>query len=67
MSFTFAKELASKEADERMQELEITPEARAILYRMAYAVNQGAFMRSKGEYTTTHPLGTARLMKETFL
>src|ERR1039458_3369655 len=28
MSFTFAKELASKEADERMQELEITPEAR---------------------------------------
>ena len=36
MSFTFAKELASKEADERMLELEITPEARAVLYRMAY-------------------------------
>ena len=67
MSYTFAKEITSKEADQRLQELKVTVEARAVLQRMAYAVNQGAFMRSKDEYTTTHPLGTARLMKETFL
>lgn len=67
MSFTFAKELASKEADERMQELGVSPEERAVLYRMAYAVNQGMFMRSKGKYTTTPPMGTARLKEETFL
>ncbi len=38
MSYTLAKELASKEVDARLRELGVSVEARAVLHRMAYAV-----------------------------
>ena len=50
MSYTFAKEIASKEADQRLQELKVTVEARAVLQRMAYQVPHKLFVSSKGRH-----------------
>jgi hypothetical protein len=67
MSYTLAKELASKEVDARLRELGVSVEARAVLQRMAYAVPHKRFMESKGKHTTTFPLGTADLKAQTLL
>jgi hypothetical protein len=67
MSYTFAKEIASKEADQRLQELKVTVEARAVLQRMAYQVPHKLFVSSKGRHTTTFPLGSATLEEKTLL